>query len=185
MYECYLLDHQVTILRTELDTSLPCTILIWLGLQLWMFSLQFFQYPRESNASGTKTCCIWLLSNYCKKKAMKTWNRNQGKNGCTLRKCYLPKVISWIDKEHRGLYVSNQLLRKKTLPLQSTTNNYGLDYKFILSSNITIEELYHKFNCWYKRARETCLWLFHSCNTILVQTFGYTLKNDDISKRCN
>lgn len=42
-----------------------------------------------------------------------------------LRNSYLPKVISWIDKKNRSLYVFYNLLREETLPLQFVTVNGG------------------------------------------------------------
>lgn len=38
------------------------------------------------------------------------------------RRGYLPKIISWVDKENRRLYVFNKFLRKETLELQSKSD---------------------------------------------------------------
>lgn len=41
---------------------------------------------------------------------------------CYLGKSNLPNVISWINKEHWGLYVFNNFLREETLPFPIMSN---------------------------------------------------------------
>lgn len=51
---------------------------------------------------------------------------------------YLPKIISWVDKENRRLYVSDKFLREETLELQSKSD---------CTSDNTVEQQKRKTSC--------------------------------------
>lgn len=107
------------VLQNLVSNTSPCSIAIWLGLQLWMLRRHLNQSPWKSDGTGTNIFCIWNTSNY----SNAWWENMRWQVTHSQWKLYLPEIISWIDKENRCLYATCKFLRKETLILQFIIQN--------------------------------------------------------------